>query len=408
VADASDHSTEEDPDVSAERARVLGVCDHLPSVHGDARSRPLLSATDRTDAVVVEGLRKVFPASGDAAEKVAVDSVFLGIPQGECFGLLGHNGAGKTSLIGMLTGVTTPTSGDAYIRGCSVVQRRDEALAGMGFCPQFGGLWPTLTLHEHLEFYLGMRGFQAAEVAGLAGEVEAALDVVAHGDKLVQELSGGNQRKLSAALALVGGPGMVYLDEPSTGVDAATRRHLWSLIEGSKAGRATILTTHSMEEADILSDRIGIMASGKLRALGTPQTLKSKHGAEYLIDVKLGAEVGEGAGGAAGRVRTFVEGRFEGSRLDEHFADSMRFVVPAVGIVAGPRLGSGVGSGAVAGLGSTFDLIESHAEALGIREFSISQTTLEMVFLRVARQSTEVPTSASEIFSPLADRAPSN
>ena len=155
------------------------------------------------------------------------------------------------------------------------------------FCPQFGGLWQALSAYEHLALYAGLRGFAADAVPMVVDEVLAVLGIDAATaapeaessvaavpsvsfrnkrlNKRVRELSGGNQRKLSAALALVGGPRIVYLDEPSTGVDAATRRHLWQIIRSNRRGRAVVLTTHSMDEADELSDRIAIMARGKLK-----------------------------------------------------------------------------------------------------------------------------------------------
>ena len=154
------------------------------------------------------------------------------------------------------------------------------------FCPQFGGLWHSLSAPEHLSFYAALRGFDKATIPSVTNEVLRAIGIdtdaapAPNGNfslpnttagstvgsfKRVAELSGGNQRKLSAALALMGGPKIVYLDEPSTGVDVATRRHLWQIIRSHKEMRAVVLTTHSMDEADALSDRIAIMAQGKLK-----------------------------------------------------------------------------------------------------------------------------------------------
>ena len=157
---------------------------------------------------------------------------------------------------------------------------------GKSFCPQFGGLWHSLSAPEHLSFYAALRGFDKATIPSVTNEVLGALGIdtavapAPNGNlslpnatagstdgslKRVAELSGGNQRKLSAALALMGGPKIVYLDEPSTGVDVATRRHLWQIIRAHKEMRAVVLTTHSMDEADALSDRIAIMAQGNLK-----------------------------------------------------------------------------------------------------------------------------------------------
>lgn len=295
---------------------------------------------------------------------------------------------GKTSLISMLTCDLHPSGGDAFVNGYSVCTDKEQVLRNTGFCPQFGGTWPTMSLREHLAFYAGLRGFEEGHMETLLNEIEKALALEEHTNKLVKELSGGNRRKLSAALALIGGPSIVYLDEPSTGVDASTRRHLWEFIAGNQAGRATVLTTHAMEEAEVLAGRIGIMVAGRLKALGTPQQLKSKYGSEWQLDLKLnseavdrGAQVSENIEDNASskqRISDFLSEHLPGVRLEESFADSMKFLVPA-----GAMHKSG------GGLGSTYNLIESNKTVLGIEGFSLSQTTLENVFLKVAKEDEE-------------------
>jgi ABC-type multidrug transport system ATPase subunit len=404
VVQSNDNEMTEISEVKLEEDRVMSRDVSTASSLSAKKTAPVINGEEwlsdeeqqsqnrSEDTVLIRGLRKEFPSTSGDPPKVAVHNMWLGIRKGECFGLLGHNGAGKTSLIGMLTGMLEPTKGDAFVDGYSVRTQLSEVLQNTGFCPQFGGNWPSMTLREHLEMYAGLRGFDIDADKALLDEIEEGLAVQEHSEKLVSELSGGNRRKLSAALALIGGPHIVYLDEPSTGVDAATRRHLWEFIAGNQAGRATVLTTHSMEEADILAGRIGIMVGGRLRALGTPQELKSKHGSEWQLDLKLKTESTENAAiileqtndQHVENIASFLSEHLPGVRLTESFADSVRFLVPA-GSVAGA---SGVG------LGATFNLIELNKAELGIEEFSLSQTTLENVFLNVAKEDEERPVTS--------------
>ena len=261
----------EDEDVAAERARAE-------------------AAGPSTDWVRAVGLRRVFYPSflsrckkcgrgATNAPKAAVENLSFGIAPGTCFALLGPNGAGKTTSIGMLTGETWPTAGDGTICDLSVRTQLQKIYKRTGFCPQFEGLSRSLTLRQHLELFMRLKGTPAEHARTAAMRVEAQYGLEEHAMKLPPKLSGGTRRKLSAAIAMsCGRPDVVFLDEPTTGVDVGTRKFIWSQIQKSIGGRVILLTTHYMDEADALAHRIGIMANGRLRVLGSAQHLKSRHG----------------------------------------------------------------------------------------------------------------------------------
>ena len=232
-------------------------------------------------------LRKVYPAQGAAPAKVAVESLSMNIRDGQCFGFLGPNGAGKTTTISMVTGLFQPTSGTAYVNGLDIRTSMDDIHMNMGVCPQDNILWGDLTGPEHLRFYGRIKNLSGS---ALTAAVDEGLASVNLGDpatrkKLVSEYSGGMQRRLSVAISLMGDPKLVILDEPSTGLDPASRRALWDIILYHKTRCAMILTTHAMEEADALCDRLAIFQDGRVRCSGTPNLLKFQFGKGFKISV---------------------------------------------------------------------------------------------------------------------------
>lgn len=182
------------------------------------------------------------------------------------FGLLGHNGAGKTTTMKIMTGETAPTNGHIKIGGHNITINRNDAFRSLGYCPQHDALWKTITVREHLEIYASIRGVARKDLSRVVNTYLHGLQIVDHANKQTQNCSGGTQRKLSYAIAMVGMPKVVLLDEPSTGMDPRSKRFLWDTILASFQGtRGAILTTHSMEEADALCSRVGIMVKGELR-----------------------------------------------------------------------------------------------------------------------------------------------
>ena len=208
----------------------------------------------------------------------AVDNLDLEIRQGELFSLLGVNGAGKTTTIKMLTGLTTPADGDAYIGGYSVRRETDQVKRLIGVSPQETAIAPNLTVRENLELICGIHGFSGVKTKQRIDELsmEFALDAVLR--RKAGKLSGGWQRRVSIAMALISQPQILFLDEPTLGLDVLARHDLWEAIRALKGKITIVLTTHYMEEAEALSDRIGIMKNGRLLAVGTAEELKQRAG----------------------------------------------------------------------------------------------------------------------------------
>ena len=210
----------------------------------------------------------------------AVDGLALSVGQGELFSLLGVNGAGKTTTIKMLTCLTRPTAGDALVGGFSITKEPDRVKALIGVSPQETAVAPNLSVKENLELICGIHGFSREKTKSKIEELthQFALDEVLN--RRAGKLSGGWQRRVSIAMALIGEPQILFLDEPTLGLDVIARHELWDAIRSLKGRVTIILTTHYMEEAEALSDRIGIMKSGRLLAVGTAEELKNRAGAD--------------------------------------------------------------------------------------------------------------------------------
>ena len=162
-----------------------------------------------------------------------------------------------------------------------------EIYGRCGVCPQFDILWPLLTVREHLKFYAQLKGLPKSEWDAEAYRAARSVELTDSDKRQVHRLSGGMKRRVSFAISLIANPAVVFLDEPTTGLDPETKRHMWSLIDAAKPGRSIVLTTHSMEEADALSDRIGIMAYGSLRCIGSSLHLKAKFGTGHKVDLVM-------------------------------------------------------------------------------------------------------------------------
>jgi ATP-binding cassette, subfamily A (ABC1), member 3 len=208
---------------------------------------------------------------------LAVNQLTLGVDKYECFGLLGINGAGKTTTFKMLIGDETFSGGDAWVQGISLKKNMKEVHKQIGYCPQFDALIDDMTGRETLRFFCFLRGVPRKHIADVSNALATELNFTKHIDKQVKAYSGGNKRKLSTAVALIGNPSLVYLDEPTTGMDPGAKRHLWSVIcKVRNQGRSIILTSHSMEECEALCTRLAIMVNGEFKCLGSVQHLKSK------------------------------------------------------------------------------------------------------------------------------------
>jgi ABC-2 type transport system ATP-binding protein len=211
---------------------------------------------------------------------VAVDQLDLEVRQGELFSLLGVNGAGKTTTIKMLSCLTRPTGGDAFVGGYSVTKEPERVKMLIGVSPQETAVAPNLSVTENLELICGIHGFSKEKTRERISELNRQFGLDAVMGRKAGKLSGGWQRRVSIAMALISQPQILFLDEPTLGLDVIARHELWAVIRALKDKVTIILTTHYMEEAESLSDRIGIMKDGRLLAVGTAGELKRKAGAE--------------------------------------------------------------------------------------------------------------------------------
>ena len=209
----------------------------------------------------------------------AVDNLDLEIRRGELFSLLGVNGAGKTTAIKILSGLTRPTAGDALVGGYSIVKEPERVKALIGVSPQETAVAPNLSVAENLELICGIHGFSREKTAAKVRELTREFDLDSILRRKAGKLSGGWQRRVSIAMALISEPQILFLDEPTLGLDVLARHDLWNAIRALKGRVTVILTTHYLEEAEALSDRIGIMKDGRLLAVGTARELKEKAGA---------------------------------------------------------------------------------------------------------------------------------
>uniref|UniRef100_A0A8D2LMX0 P-type phospholipid transporter n=1 Tax=Varanus komodoensis TaxID=61221 RepID=A0A8D2LMX0_VARKO len=338
--------TEEDEDVNRERQRIVG---------GGGQS----------DILEIKELTKMYRMK----QKPAVDRICVGIPPGECFGLLGVNGAGKSSTFKMLTGDTDVTGGDAFLKGNSILSNIQAVHQNMGYCPQFDAISELLTGREHLEFFALLRGVPEKEVHKVGEWAIRKLGLMKYAEKYAGTYSGGNKRKLSTAMALIGGPPVIFLDEPTTGMDPKARRFLWNCaLSIIKEGRSVVLTSHSMEECEALCTRMAIMVNGRFRCLGSVQHLKNRFGDGYTIVVRIG-----GAAPDLKPVQDFFEMAFPGSMLKEKHRNMLQYQLPS----------------SMSSLARIFSILSQNKKRLHIEDYSVSQTTLDQVFVNFAKDQSD-------------------
>ena len=224
---------------------------------------------------------------------LAVDALDLTVEQGELFSLLGVNGAGKTTAIKMLSCLTRPSAGEAWLDGKSILSQAAEVKQRIGVSPQETAVAPNLTAEENLLLMCGVHGFSKEKSRQKAAELAEQLGLAPILHRRAGKLSGGWQRRLSIAMALVSQPEILFLDEPTLGLDVLARSDLWDTVRSLKGRITIVLTTHALEEAETLSDRVGVMKDGRLLALGTPEELKRQTGSDRFEEafVKLVKEV---------------------------------------------------------------------------------------------------------------------
>ncbi|GBP54701.1 ATP-binding cassette sub-family A member 3 [Eumeta japonica] len=369
-------------------------------------------------------------------KKLAVNQVSFTVGGDECFGLLGVNGAGKTSTFKMLMGDETISSGDAYVQGHSVktdIRRVHEII---GYCPQFDAIFEELTGRETIQLFGLLRGLRRQLINSTAVILARNLGFIEHLDKrrnitcafttknlpsflflsleafllvphqvpefltptypktssstcikslltsCVHQYSGGNKRKLSTAIALLGSTRLVFLDEPTTGVDPAAKRQVWRAVRRTtRAGRGVVLTSHSMEECEALCSRLTIMVNGRFHCLGTPQHLKNKFSQGFTLTIKLGVDENESRNEQIDEVKNYVASNFHEPKLMEEFQGLLTYNL-SDSTMAWSRI---------------FAIMERARGVCNIDNYFITQTTLEQIFLQFTKYQDTTSTTVTAI-----------
>lgn len=342
-----DDSQYVDSDVAAERHRIK----HM---------RPL------EDVVVIKDLYKVFTNSG--REVHAVNGLSFGVLAGQCFGLLGINGAGKTTTFNILTGALSASKGSAFILKKKIHQNFSEVGQEIGYCPQHEALDDYLNVLDTLYFYCKLKGMPCGDWSHMVNNVIEKLKMNSIKRKLVKSCSGGMKRKLSLAIALLGDPAVLLLDEPTSGLDPKAKRLVWDCLTKAKQnGQAIILTSHSLEECDILCDKIGIMVNGEFKCMGSSQHLKKKFSQGYTVTLYLcGLRT-------ITRALELVQNNFPSASIGEQHMNVILLHIPKESI----------------GVAELFGILEREKRENNILYYTVCQTTLDTIFLNFARDQSD-------------------
>jgi len=355
--------------------KIFAAANAPKQVEGTATVRTSNRSSELEDADVIEERRTI--DSGCATDamltlkhlrrefgpKVAVRDLCLRIQRGECFGFLGVNGAGKSTTFAMLTGSLVPTSGDALLEGMSILKDQNQIRRLIGYCPQHDALEKLMTARETLRMYAKIKDVDASKIEAEVEQLIQDLDLAKFADKPAGIYSGGNKRKLCVGIALVGNPQLVLLDEPSSGMDAASKRFLWSVIKRRTISCCTVLTTHSMEECEALCGRLGVMVDGTLRCVGPIQTLKSTYSQGYKLDLRFDVTQAD-----PNAILALLKSRIVDADLKELEPPSMVLTVPQ----------------SAAQLSQLFSLLSELKVTHSVVECSVTQCTLEQIFIAMA------------------------
>ncbi|CAG8468063.1 989_t:CDS:2, partial [Scutellospora calospora] len=357
------------------RAQKVSTSNHTGEDEDVARERSLAFDPNYECTVRICNLNKIYQKSllvKSKLDKVAVNDLCLTLREGKCLALLGQNGAGKSTSMNILSGLTPATNGDALLYGYSVRNDMNKIRKIMGVCPQHDILFNDLTAKEHIELYAGIKNIPSAEITKLVEERLAAVRLTKVADKPAGSYSGGMKRRLSMLISTIGDPKIIFMDEPTTGMDPVNRRHVWSFIENFKQGRIIILTTHSMEEADVLGDRICVMAHGRLRALGNSIRIKNKFGAGYRVSLVTHPNDSQ-------RLKELVEAQVPDAKLEDDSAGSLIYELPVSALPALPSF--------IKWLEENEELSNSEPGKKLVKAWGVSQKSLEEAFLRLIRDA---------------------
>ncbi|KAF9582643.1 ATP-binding cassette sub- A member 1 [Lunasporangiospora selenospora] len=342
------------------------------------------------------------------ATNTAVDRLNLVTESNELFALLGQNGAGKSTTMQMLYGVTSPTSGKAFLFNRSIRDNMADIRRAMGVCPQHDILFNDLSCWEHMQLYAGIKDLPAADLlASMNGESEKepikenmrptwirsrleAVQLWKDRNTMAGNLSGGMKRRLSTIISTIGDPNVLILDEPTTGMDPIHRRHVWTFLAQFKRGRSILLTTHSMEEADALGDKVAIMVSGHLKAIGNTTRLKNKFGNGYRIELALGNFIPEDRSLNPSQPQNNNQVNWPSQKqLEQEMVESTRAIIPSSAMLdnSGGVMVFSVPIEDIEKMSELTAMLE-RAQSLGkIKQWGVAQTSLEEVFLSLIRSS---------------------
>jgi ATP-binding cassette subfamily A (ABC1) protein 3 len=316
------------------------------------------------DHVVAKCLRQEFSSPKTGKIKVAVAGISFSVKKGEVLGILGPNGAGKTSTLSILTSDHMPVGGT-----CAICQNDsinpDAVRRCIGVCPQHDALFMHMTPTENIYLFARLRGIPEQDIEKMCCNLLRLVKMEPHAHVLCGKLSGGNKRKISLVVSLIGVPPVIFMDEPSSGMDIIAKRFFWRVIEALRSEHAIILTTHSMEEAESVCSRVGIIVDGKMKCLGSLQRIKSVYGTGYDVQLKPGLE------NQVPTCKTFMESKLPASILVEEHGRTLKYTVPRE---------------SVASVSSIFETVGKLSLDIGMSEFGVCQTSLEQVFLHFGKQ----------------------
>jgi len=311
--------------------------------------------------IKIKNLYKVFQSLGGFNKKVAVDGITLDIYNGEITALLGHNGAGKTTTMSVLTGMYSATSGSVHINGYDIRENLDKVRESLGLCPQHNLLFSDLTAMEHLVFFAMLKGCSRKEAKKDAVEFLQRLNLINKKNEMSSVLSGGMKRRLSLGIALIGNSKVLMLDEPTSGLDPEARREIWDLLLRMRGQRTILITTHFMEEADVLGDRIAIMYHGQVHCYGTSLFLKKLYGTGYQLNLLKEQDCN------VARITNIIQKTVPEAEIKSEMGSVLCYMLPSEQTKLFPDL---------------FEILEKDKQMLGISSIGVSITTLDEVFLR--------------------------
>ena len=342
-----------DKDVLEERARA---------------ERILAGQKHESEAIVVHNLSKIYPNGNFRA----VDQLTFAVAKEQFFGLLGINGAGKTTTFRMLTGDLSTTRGNAYAGDFDLIGSMEQYQSQIGYCPQFDALLDRLNSFETLQLYGRLRGIPDHAIKLEVNRLIKKVDLQMHAARQCRNYSGGNKRKLSLAMALIGAPPVVLLDEPTSGVDPVARRKMWVAISDIQygSGSSIILSSHSMDECEALCDRIAIMAAGHFECIGSTQYLRTKFGQGYSLIIKLNPDIVAENDHYLDQVQQYIEERLPSAILRDIHQTLLFYHIPPESDVTWASL---------------FSVMEEAKQNLQLEDYQVGDTTLEQIFLSFAK-----------------------